>query len=226
MDGVHDGAALPERPTPTGSAGELERRPEWPVDRHRGRGLDLTPEELVARRHNRRLLVGIVVPSVVVLGLALLATATFWNNEPSGPHLVPPAGYKAVSDGYVAYAVPVGWTTNPAFTDDAGDLDTSGPDGWVGEHRAYRLAAPVPGETPPTSLQAFGMARAEPLTLADGRPAQVKGATVAYTYTATHPGGFRATVVDVWSSRSGVEVWLMVRAPDTVTRTILSSLED
>lgn len=196
------------------------------VDRHRERGLDLTPEELVARRKNRRLLLGLVVPSIVVLGLALIATAFFWNNEPGGPKISAPAGYKSVSDGYVAYAVPQSWANNPAFSDDAGDTDTSGPSGFAGENRAYRSTPPVPapGENPPASLQAFGMPRAESFDLTDGHPVTVPGATTSFAYTATRPGGFHATVIDTWSSRTGVEVWLMVQAPAQVTDQIVSSL--
>lgn len=194
------------------------------VDRHRDRGLDLTPEELVARRKNRRILLGVVVPSIVVLSLALLATAVFWSNEPSGPKIGAPAGYKPVSDGYFSYVVPQAWNTNQAFTDDAGDVDTSGPTGWAGEHRAYRFNAPVLGETPPATLQAFGMPRPEAFQLTGGHPVSIPGAATSFAYTATRPGGFQATVVDSWNSRTGVELWLMVQAPPQVTAQILSSL--
>lgn len=221
---VHEGAALPERPD-AGGGSDLDRRPEgWPVDRHRARGLDLTPEELVARRSNRRLMLGIVVPSVIILVLALVATASFWNNEPKGPTITAPAGYHAVTDGYFGYAVPASWSTNPAYTDSAGDIDTSGPNGWAGEHRAYRLSPPVLGEAPPSSLQAFGMPRATPFQLVGGHAVHVQGAAAAFAYTATRPGGFRATVVDAWNSRTAVEVWLMVQAPPGVTATVLSTL--
>jgi len=220
-----EGAALPDRPQPDGPHyGVDRRRGAEAVDRHRERGLDLTPEELVARRRNRRLLLGVVLPSIVILALALVATTIFWGNEPSGPSISAPAGYKAVSDGYFAYAVPKAWATNPSFTDDAGDIDTSGSSGWAGEHRAYRFTAPVLGETAPAALQAFGMSRAAAFDLAGGHPVNVPGAAVSFGYTATRPGGFRATVIDSWNSRTGVELWLMVAAPGPVTEQIVSSL--
>ena len=229
-------AALPDRPQAFGPGGHgdpghddpgygLERRPGGvAIDRHRERGLELTPEELVARRRNRRLLLGVVVPSIVVLGLALLATAVFWGNEPTGPSIPSPAGYKAVSDGYFAYVVPTGWATNPAFTDDAGDVDTSGPSGWAGEHRAYRGSPPTLGETPPPVLQSFGMARSEPIQLTAGHPLAVRGAATSFEYTATRAGGFHATVIDSWNARTGVEIWLMVQASPPVTDQIVASL--
>lgn len=220
-----EGAALPDRPQPDGPGYGLDRRPGGgAVDRHRDRGLDLTPEERVARRRNRRLLLGLVLPSIVILGAALVATAVFWGNEPTGPTISTPAGYQAVSDGYFAYAVPKAWTTNPSYTDDAGDLDTSGATGWAAEHRAYRLNPPVLGESPPASLQAFGMPRAEAFDLTAGHPVTVPGAAASFAYTATRAGGFHATVIDSWNSHTGVELWLMVNAPAPVTDQIVSSL--
>lgn len=223
---VDDGPLLPARSGSEPAGSSLDLRPgDVAIDRQRWRGLDLTPEELVARRHNRRLLLGVAVPSVVILLLALIATAVYWGNEPSGPRIAAPAGYKAVSDGYVAYAVPKGWNTNPAFTDDAGDLDTSGPSGWAGEHRAYRFTPLTLGETPPSSLAAFGMPRPTPFQLTDGHPVPVKGAAGAFRYTATRPGGFQAVVIDVLTARTGVEVWLMIQAPPDITAQVVSSLQ-
>lgn len=178
----------------------------------------------MARRRNRRLLLGVVIPSIVVLVLALLATAAFWGNEPGGPTIAAPAGYRAVSDGYFAYVVPKAWATNEAFTDDAGDVETSGPTGWAGEHRAYRFSPPTLGEAPPSSLQAFGMARAAPFQLIGGHLLSVPGAATTYEYTATRPGGFNATVVDSWNSKTGVELWLMVQSSPQITDQIVSSL--
>lgn len=219
-----EGTALPDRSHRDGPGHGIDRRPGGTaVDRHRERGLDLTPEELVARRKNRRLLLGLVLPSIVVLGLALVATAVYWGNEPSGPRISAPAGYRTVSDGYFAYVVPTSWATNPAFTDEAGDIDTSGPSGWAGEHRAYRFTAPVLGEKPPASLQAFGMRRPSAFDLTGGHRVAIPGAAASFAYTATRPGGFHATVIDSWNSRTGVEVWLMVQAPTQVSDQIVSS---
>lgn len=207
---------------------ELERRAAKPsvpaVDRNRSRGLDLTPEERIARRRNRRWMLGLAIPSVIVLAAALVASQVSWNNEPRGPAITAPAGYKALNDGYFSYVVPVGWNQDPANTDSAGDVDTSGPTGWAGEHIGYRTSAPVLGEAPPVSLRAFGVARPSRFDLVGGHPVAVKGAA-AISYTATRPDGFRATVIDAWDARAGVELWLMVNAPAPITEQVLESLQ-
>lgn len=193
------------------------------LERPRGRGLDLSPEERVARRRNRRWMLGIAVPTIAVLILALLASARAEKNQPSGPAISAPAGYRVHRDGYFSYVVPSGWTENLEFTDSAGDVDTSGPDGWAGEHIGYRSGPPVIGEAQPVSLRAFGISKPQPYHLGGGHPISVPGADVAFAYTMTRPG-FQADVVDAWSSRSGVEIWLVVHAPAAVSTRILGSL--
>jgi hypothetical protein len=47
---------------------------------------------------------------------------------------------------------------------------------------------------------------------------------VAYRYTATRPGGMRATVIHTWQRSTQTEIWLIVSAPDPVTATIVNSL--
>lgn len=203
---------------------ELGRRPAPGIDVRRERGLDLTPEEVAARRSNRRWMLGIAVPSVAVLVAALVATGVAAHNEPTAPHAAPPAGYRSVNDGYFSYAVPDAWSQNPAYTDAAGDVETSGASGWVGEHIAYRATAPVPGESRPASLDAFGLPRPEPYTLGPARPLSVSGATTAFVYDVTRPGGYRATAVDAWSARTGVEIWMLIHAPAAVTAEVLATL--
>lgn len=188
------------------------------------RGLDLTPVELQAVRRNRRWILAFFVPSVVLLVLALVASAVAESNQPRGPKAAVPPGYKAVRDSYYSYAVPAGWSTNSVYTDQTGDVDTSGPSGWAGEHIGYRQAAPVPGEAPPLSVEAFGVARPAPYTITGGQAVRVPGATAAFEYTFSRPDGFRAVAVDVWTARNGVELWLVVHAPASVTGVILSSL--
>jgi hypothetical protein len=202
-----------------------DRRPgEVAVDRNRQSGLELTPEERVARRRNRRLLLGVAVPSILILLLALIATQIAWNNEPTGPKAAAPPGYRAVRDGYFSYAVPRSWSNNGEFTDQTGDVETSGPSGWAAEHIAYQLSPPVLGARPPSVLQAFGMPHPEPFDLSDGRTIPVKGAAAAFAYSASRPGGWSATVIDAWNSRAGVELWLIVHAPPDVTERVVSSL--
>ena len=135
-----------------------------------------------------------------------------------------PAGYRAVSDGYFAYAVPSRWTLSTAYTDNVGDLDTAGNTGWIAEHVGARSAPPVPGEPAPATFATFGETLPVPYQLGPGVPTVVKGATLAYRYAFTRPGGFQATAVDVWQGRSGAEIWLLVRADAATTATILASL--
>ncbi len=207
----------------TGSDLEVAERPGG-LDRARPRGLELTPAELTARRRNRRWMLGIAIPSVVVLVLALLASRQAERNQPSAPTVPPPAGYSVHNDGYFSYVVPSAWSTNPDFTDQAGDVDTSGKTGWAAEHIGFRHSAPVIGETPPASLRAFGMPRPEPYSLTAGHPVAVRGAAAAFAYTMTRPG-FSATVIDAWMTRYDVEIWLVVHAPAPVTARILDSLQ-
>ena len=209
-------------PPPDGRS-DLSRR-DFPVDPYKARGLDFTPEELVARKRNRRWMLGLAVSSIVVLVLALIASGVAQSNQPKGPHLTPPPGYKVVTDGYFGYVVPKSWTTSQEYSDNVGDIDTTGTSGWAGEHVAYRLDAPVSGEVPPVSLQAFGLPRPKSFQLTGGHPTTVIGAATAYAYTMTRPGGFVASVVDAWDARAGIEIWLVVKASPTVTDQVMSSL--
>ena len=213
----------PSRRDPSREISGLERRPVA-VDRHKERGLALTPEERAARRGNRRWMLGLTVFSVAILGAALIASAVANHNEPTGPKITPPPGYRVVADSYFAYVAPSSWTNNPAFSDEAGDVDTSGPSGWAAEHIGFLPHPPVLGETPPSSLQAFGLPRPQPFQLTGGHAVTVRGAGPAYQYTAIRPGGWTATVIDAYDSRAGVELWLMVKAPPDLTARIISSL--
>lgn len=184
----------------------------------------MTPDELQARRRNRFWMVGIAVPAIILLVLALLASGIAESNTPSGPAVATIPGYKAVRDGYYSYLVPASWSTNGAFTDAAGDVETSGSSGWAAEHIAYKKSAPTLGEASPKVLGVFGVGSPEPYELTGGHDVEVKGATAAIEYVMSRPGGFRATVVDAWSDRSGVEIWLTVHAGPGVASRIVSSL--
>ena len=212
-------------PAPDRPRFDLQRAPSGvEADRHKDRGLDLTPEEVEARRRNRRWMLGIAVPSVAVLVAALVATGVAQHNEPTAPEVPVPAGYTHHNDGYYSYGVPKSWSDNPANTDSVGDVESSGPGGFAGEHIGYRTGPPVIGEAQPASLQAFGQPRAEPYTLSGGHPVSVPGAAAAIEYDVTRPGGYTATAVDAWSAHTGVELWLMVHAPADVTATLLTTL--
>jgi hypothetical protein len=166
----------------------------------------------------------VLFPSLIIGAVALIAALVAGSAKSSVGAAHVPAGYQTVSDNFFGYAVPSGWTQSAAYTDDVGDLDTQGDAGWVAEHLGTRLTAPVPGETPPTSFATFGESRPTPYHLSPATSAQVRGASVAYRYTMTRPGGFEATAVDAWLSGSGAEVWLLVHANSATTATVLASL--
>ncbi len=165
----------------------------------------------------------VAVPSIAVLLVALLVSGQSAKQQPSGPSITAPTGYQVHKDGYFSYVVPTQWSTNGEFTDSTGDVDTSGLSGWAAEHIGYRTRPPVIGEPRPASLEAFGMPQPEPYQLTGGHPVAVPGAAVAFSYTMTRRG-FEATVIDAWTSRYDVEIWLVVHAPSAVTSQIIRSL--
>ena len=222
MEGVSELPGRWDRTDEPSSEVSLADKPGG-LERPRPRGLELSPEEKIARRHNRRWLLGIAVPTIIVLVLALLASGKAEKNQPNGPSISAPAGYQVHRDGYFSYVVPAGWTDNIQFTDSTGDVDTSGSDGWAAEHIGYRTGPPVIGEAQPASLRAFGISQPQPYQLIGGHPVAVPGADVAFAYTMVRPG-FRADVVDAWSSRSSVEIWLVIHASDAVSARIIGSL--
>jgi hypothetical protein len=189
----------------------------------RARG-ELSPVERAVRRKNRRWMSVVLLPSLLIGVVALIATVVASSSGPSvHPRVVPP-GFRAVSDGFFAYAVPSSWSQSSAYTDNVGDLDNEGRSGWVGEHVGARPGPPVPGEAPPAALAAFGEPRPLPYRLGPATPIQVSGASLAYRYSLTRPGGFEATLVDAWQSGPGAEIWILIRADAPTTATVLSSL--
>ncbi len=211
----------PERATgESGSSGEsgggaLERR----------RGAELTPAEKKVRRRNRQWFMIIAIPAVVLGVAALAASIIAGQSTPSVKPVSVPAGYKAVSDGVFAYAVPAAWATNDLYTDNAGDLDTSGRTGWVAEHVNDRPSPPVAGETPPQAFRAFGVNAPSSYQISSGQPTQVPGAAVAFRYQVSRPGGFQATAIDAWQSSSEAEIWLLVDASPAMTAQILGTFK-
>jgi hypothetical protein len=207
----------PERaatgPGPAG--GVLERR----------RPGELTPEELKIRRRNRQWFMVIAIPAVVLGVAALAASIVADQSTPSVKPASVPAGYKAVSDGVFAYSVPSAWATNDLYTDDAGDLYTSGSSGWVAEHVQTRRNPPALGETPPQAFRAFGVNVPSAFHMSAGAPTRVPDTTVAFRYQITRPGGFVATAVDAWQSSSGAEIWLEVNASPATTAEILRTFQ-
>jgi hypothetical protein len=204
---------------------ELPTRPDGGALEPRKSG-ELTPLEVAIRRRNRRWMGFVLFPSLIIGGVALIAAVVAGSGGSSiRPAQVTPPGYRTVSqDGYFAYVVPSAWSESAAYTDDVGDLDTQGQTGWVAEHVDARPGPPTAGETPPTSFATFGESRPIPYHIGPAVGITVRGATVAYRYLLTRPGGFQATAVDAWQASTGAEIWLLVDADATTTSTILASL--
>jgi hypothetical protein len=195
------------------AGGALERR----------HGSELTPAEKKVRRRNRQWFMIIAIPAAVLGVAALVASVIADQSTPSVKPVSVPAGYKAVSDGVFAYAVPAAWATNDLYTDDVGDLYTSGRTGWVAEHVDARPGPPVVGETPPDAFRAFGVNTPSAYQISAGDPTRVPGAAVAFRYQVTRPGGFEATAIDAWQSSSGAEIWLLVDAAPATTTEIIGT---
>jgi hypothetical protein len=166
----------------------------------------------------------IAVPALI-LGAGALVAALMAGSGGSSVHpLRVPPGFRAVSDGYFAYAVPATWSQSSAYTDNVGDLDTQGASGWAAEHLAGRTTPPGPNPAAPAAFATFGEPRPVPYQLGPATPVQVKGAAVAYRYPFTRPDGFHAVAVDAWQSGSGAEIWLLVHADTATTAAVISSL--
>jgi len=205
----------PEKaPTDPGrGGGALERR----------RGAELTPAEKKVRRRNRQWFMVIAIPAAIVGVAALAASIIADRSTPSVKPLSVPAGYKPVSDGIFAYAVPSAWMTNDLYTDNVGDLDVSGGSGWVAEHVGTRANPPVEGEGPPPAFRAFGVNTPSSYRIGGAEPTRVPGTSVAFRYRVTRPDGFQATAVDAWVSSSEAEIWLLIDAAPATTTQILDT---
>jgi hypothetical protein len=207
----HDG--VPDLPAPP-DAGALEPR----------RAGELTASERALRRKNRRWMLFIIIPALILGVLALLATLALGSGQSSlHPATVPP-GYREVNDSYFAYAIPASWAQNNAYTDDVGDLDSQGPSGWAAEHLGGRPSAPAPGEAPPSSFAVFGQTHPVPFQIGSATRITVTGAAVAYRYTVTRPQGFQAVAINAWQANSGAELWLLVHADPATTAAVIGSL--
>jgi hypothetical protein len=182
----------------------------------RPRRAELTPAEKVLRRRNRRLMLFIAVPAVFVGVGALLAALLADSSSPRVSPASVPRGYQAVTDGYFGYAVPSGWTTNPLFTDNVGDMETSGSTGWVAEHLVPRDTALTAGAAPPAVFRSFGVTGA----VRPQSSISIRGAAGAYLYRFGDK-----TAVDAWRPSTGTEVWILISAPPPVTSQIISTLK-
>ena len=182
----------------------------------RRRPIELTPAEKVLRRRNRRLMLFIAIPAAIVGIAALIAAVVASTSAPRVSPASVPAGYKAVSDGYFGYAVPSGWSTNSLFTDNVGDLETSGSAGWVAEHLSARDMALTAGAPPPAAFRTFGVTSPRP----PQETIPINGAASAYLYKFGDK-----TAIDAWRSSTRTEVWVLISASPAITSEIISTLK-
>jgi hypothetical protein len=209
FEGDHDLPAEPSR------RGGLERR----------RSFELTPAERAIAKKNRRWLMTIALPTLVVGTIGILVSLYAATRGQTVTPSAVPAGYKSVPDGYFAYAVPSTWTTSILFSDYAGDLYNGEQSSWAAENLGTRLNPPTPGEAQPSSFKSFGQNVPTAYQLGPARLISVAGATVTYEYRMTRPGGFEATAVDAWESHTGAELWLLIHASPATTAEILGTLK-
>jgi hypothetical protein len=166
----------------------------------------------------------IAIPALILGAAALIIALLAGSGGPSVHPVRVPPGYRAVSDGYFAYAAPITWTQNNAYTDDVGDLYTGGSSGWVAEHLGARTSPPAPGEAPPSSFAVFGQSRPGPFRMGPPATISVPGVRVAYRYVFTRSPGFTAVAIDAWQADSGAELWMLVQADPAVSAAVLASL--
>jgi len=222
-----------DREGPTGQEGledlALDRDPQVPrapTERSLAKRstYELTPLEIAQRRRNRRWMLALAIPTAVVVAFGTILSV----EEATAGHIVHPlsvpAGYQAVTDGYFGYSVPASWKTSPIYSDFAGDLFNGGPGGWAAESLGISKVPPGPKASPPASFASFGEPTPTPYSLSPASKTEVHGASVAWSYTLSRPGGFRAEALDVWRSDSQTQLWLLIKASPTVTARILSTL--
>ncbi len=183
-----------------------------------------TPRE---KRHIRGwMLLFLVTPAS--LGLVVALVLTVGGPPPAGPPVGPvsvAAGYRAVRNPFFGYAVPVSYRENSAWTDSDGDYFYGDPlRGWVAETLLVADRSPTEGTKPPTTFRFFAEARSTPYTLSGAHRVHVAGASAAWELDVHSRAGWHAVALDAWSRGSSTELWMLVRAPSAVTRTILSSV--
>lgn len=144
--------------------------------------------------------------------------------EPSVKPVSVPSGYKAISDLYYGYSIPRGYTQQVQWTDQNGDWFYGTRGSFVAESLSAKTTRPSGHETPPPAFKSAALDVPSPLTLGAPQVIKVHGADIGYLYRASRPGGWKATVVQVWSATSGPRMWLMIHGSPTMTQAVVASI--
>jgi hypothetical protein len=167
----------------------------------------------------------LLLTPVCLAGISLLAFDTGGPPEPTVEPITTPAGWYAVTDADFGYAVPDAYQQNTTWTDQNGDFFYGRAGAFVAETLLVTKKSPTAASPPPASFRSFGQPTLAPYVLHGGHAVKVKGTNYGYEETLTRPGGYQAEVLDTWEASSSTQMWLLIRAPASVTRTVLASLQ-
>ena len=170
----------------------------------------------------------LLLAPLCLAAVSLLALRSGGPSEPVVEPTVRPAGYLAVTDATYGYAVPSSYAQNPAWTDQNGDFFYGTARAFAAETLVSTQRPPGPRAAPPAAFDSFGASGPVVSDLGPARRIAVSGTEGAWERTVTRPGGWHGVAVDAWepsSTHELIEIWLLVKAPAEVTRTVLSSLQ-
>jgi hypothetical protein len=154
-----------------------------------------------------------------------VSLGTHGPREPVVHPVATPPGYRQVADVYYGYAVPRSYRLDGAYSDANGDFFYGSPrHGWVAETMLITKHSPSPATPPPPTFRGFGLSRLRPFSVSDGHRVTVPDTTFAYEVNVSRPGGWHAVALDTWLRDSSTQMWLLVKAPPAVTRTVIASL--
>ncbi len=160
--------------------------------------------------------------------LAVPITLAYEVGTPREPVVRPVSvgpGYRAITGAYFGYAVPTSYHQDREWTDLDGNYFYGSPaHGWVAEAILARRRPPGPRTAPPTVFRFDAETRSTPYTLGRGHRIRVPGTSFAWEVGVTRPDGWHAVAVDTWLRGASTQMWLLVKAPPTVTAEVISSL--
>jgi hypothetical protein len=207
-------------PAPPSAGGSLTPRSAGAVEVATAR-----PRTRVEVKRTRRWMLLMLLTPVVIIVVVWLDFDSSVFRLPVVPPVATPKGYTAITDAYYGYSVPATYEQNPSWTDADGDFfygTTAG--GWVAETMLVTKHSPTAATKPPSSFALFGEPTPTPYRVSGGHRVRVDDTTFAYEETITRPDGWRAVAVDTWLGDSSTQMWLLVKAPPGVTRTVIASL--
>jgi hypothetical protein len=185
-------------------------------------GVPVTRERI---RKTRRWMLLLLLTPLCLFGISVLAFGTSGPPEPVVHPRSTPRGYEAVTDSYFGYAVPASYTQNTTWTDQNGDFLYGTQRTFVAETEAILTRSPTAGAQAPPAFKSFGERTLVPYRTGPAHRVTVPGTRIAFEEQITRPGGWRATAVDAWEQDTTTQVWLLIRAPASVTRQVLASFQ-